>query len=93
MAGVEDERHVFARHLALNSCSSASIFSWVASVRQQHLELQRLELGGNVGRVVDRVGQGRNVLVGRIADHQRQPFTSVGGVGGLERRSQRLRRE
>ena len=36
-----------------------------------HLEAERLQLGGDVGGVVARIGEARNVLIGRVADDER----------------------
>jgi hypothetical protein len=75
---------VLARHLGLEFLEQRRHLR-VRGVRaEQHLEFEGLQLRGDVGGVVLRVRQVGDVLIGGIAEHQRDALALL-GLSGLGR--------
>jgi hypothetical protein len=76
MAGVEEEGHMLARHPDFELLDQRAHLGVIDICAEQHVELQGLELRGDIGGVVDRIDQARDVAVRGIADHQRDAFAA-----------------
>ena len=78
VTGIEHQRHVLSCHLRFEFLEQRRHLG-VRDVRtQQHLELEGLQLRRNVGGVVLGVRQISDVLIGGIAEHQRDALAFLG---------------
>ena len=78
MAGKEDESHVLSRQSVPEILQERGHLVLARIGGQQHLESQALQFLRDVGGVVGRIDERSHILVGGVADDQRQTLAAFG---------------
>src|SRR5262245_32919139 len=93
MARVKDEGDVLSGHPVLEFLENGRQLGVVRIGGDKHFELQAFQLGRHIGGVVDGIGESGDVLVGGIANDQRNALGSLRCPNRLHRAEKKENQE